>query len=98
MDELKNNFAYRFRNKPGEFHNAGLWPVWNGLMCAALKSSSKEMLQKKLMNRMMDAVSKNDFELNECYNANTNTACGVHECAWSAAGIVFSERADELFI
>ena len=97
MDELKNNFAYRFRNKPGEFHNAGLWPVWNGLMCAALKFSGKEKLQQNLTDKMIETVSKNDFEMNECYNANTNTACGVHECAWSAAGIIFSERAHKLF-
>ena len=97
MDEIKNNFAYRFRNKPGEFHNAGLWPVWNGLMCAAFKFSGNEKLQQNLRERMIETVAKNDFEMNECYNANTNTACGVHECAWSAAGIIFSERAQKLF-
>ena len=97
MDELKNNFAYRFRNKPGEFHNAGLWPVWNGLMCGALKSAGKEILQQSLREKLIAAVANNEFELNECYNAYTNTACGVHECAWSAAGIIFSEKAHELF-
>ncbi len=97
MDELQNNFAYRFRNKPGEFHNAGLWPVWNGFMCAALKASGEETMQKTLFEKMIEAVAKNDFEFNECYNAQTNTACGVHECAWSAAGIVFSEKAQEFF-
>ena len=97
MDELKNNFAYRFRNKPGEFHNAGLWPVWNGLMCAAFKISGNETVQKNLSEKMVDAVAANNFEMNECYNAQTNIACGVHECAWSAAGIIFSEKAHELF-
>ncbi len=97
MDELKNNFAYRFRNKPGEFHNAGLWPVWNGLMCAALKLSGNEDSQKALQEKIVDAVSKNNFEMNECYNAKTNAASGVHECAWSAAGIIFSERGYLLF-
>ncbi len=97
MDELKNNFAYRFRNKPGEFHNAGLWPVWNGLMCAALKLSGNEESQKILRQNMVDVVSKNSFEMNECYHAETNVACGVHECAWSAAGIIFSEKGDLLF-
>ena len=97
MNELKNNFAYRFRNKPGEFHNAGLWPVWNGLMCGALKSAGKEILQQSLREKLIATVANNDFELNECYNEYTNTACGVHECAWSAAGIIFSEKAHELF-
>ena len=30
MAELRNNYAYQFRNHPFEFHNGGLWPVWNG--------------------------------------------------------------------
>lgn len=97
MNELKNNFAYRFRNKPGEFHNAGLWPVWNGLMCAALELSGNEKSRKILQHNMIEAVSKNNYELNECYNAETNKACGVQACAWSAAGIVFSEMGDQLF-
>ena len=97
MEELKNNFAYRFRNKPGEFHNGGLWPVWNGLMCAALKLSGNEDSQKKLRDKMVTIVSKNNFEMNECYHVKTGTPCGVHECAWSGAGIIFSERGHLLF-
>ncbi len=97
MEQLRNNFAYRFRNKPGEFHNAGLWPVWNGLMCAAFKFSGNKGLQEQLRQKMTAAVGNNDFEMNECYNAETNAACGVHECAWTAAGIIFSERGEWLF-
>ena len=97
MNELKNNFAYRFRNKPGEFHNAGLWPVWNGLMCAALKIFGKETVHKHLFEIMVNAVSENNFEMNECYHGETNAPCGVQECAWSAAGIIFSERGHLLF-
>ena len=41
MKELKKNFAYRFRNIPHEFHNGGLWPVWNGWVIAALKKYGK---------------------------------------------------------
>ena len=36
MKELESNYAYTFRNKPHEFHNGGLWPVWNGFLVAAL--------------------------------------------------------------
>ena len=97
MEELKNNFAYRFRNKPGEFHNGGLWPVWNGLMCAALKLSGNEDSQKILREKMVAAVTKNNFEMNECYHAETSAACGVQQCAWSGAGIIFSEKGHLLF-
>ena len=36
MADLKNNHAFRFRNFPDQFHNGGLWPVWNGLAALAV--------------------------------------------------------------
>ena len=97
MDELRNNFAYRFRNLPGQFHNAGLWPVWNGLMSAAFIKLGNVDAQKKLQNHIVETTSNNNFEMNECYHADTNAPCGVKECAWSAAGIIFSDRGHLLF-
>ncbi len=98
MNELKNNFAYRFRNKPGEFHNGGLWPVWNGWMCAALKFHKKENIQQQLQQQIVQRITENNFEMNECYHAQTQAACGVRECAWSAAGVIMAEKGADLFL
>ncbi len=97
MHELKNNFAYRFRNKPGEFHNAGAWPVWNGWLCAALQLKGYDALQQELLQNIIDSTCKNNYEMNECYSTQTGVACGVHECAWSAAGIIMAEKGATLF-
>ena len=97
MNELKGNFTFRFRNKPHEFHNGGLWPVWNGWMIAALQLHNKDLLHTRLCKIMQDTISKNNFEMNECYHGQTNVACGVKECAWSAAGIIIAEKGVQLF-
>ena len=97
MHELENNFAFRFRNKPHEFHNGGLWPVWNGLMAMALQLQKEETISAQLRNNIAQTISNDDFELNECYHGQTNKSCGVKQCAWSAAGVVLAEKGARLF-
>ena len=97
MHELENNFAFRFRNKPHEFHNGGLWPVWNGWMAMALQLQKEETISAQLRNNIAVTISNDDFELNECYQGQTNKACGVKQCAWSAAGVVLAEKGARLF-
>ena len=97
MNELKDNFSFRFRNNPNEFHNGGLWPVWNGWMITALKMSGMNNLANELTTSMHTTVSRDNFEMNECYHGISNIACGVKECAWSAAGVIFAEKGTQLF-
>lgn len=89
MAELENNYAYRFRNKPHEFHNGGLWPVWNGWMCAAV-APYDAALHATLMQRMEKEI---DGTFNECLHGETALPCGVEECAWSAAGYIIAKNA-----
>ena len=97
MHELKDNFAFRFRNKPYEFHNGGLWPVWNGWMIAALEANDNTALANILKKNMLETISKDNFNLNECYHGQTVMPCGVVACAWSAAGIIMAEKGSLLF-
>lgn len=89
MAELENNYAYSFRNKPYEFHNGGLWPVWNGWMGAALQPYD-ELLHAAVMERMEMNV---DESFNECMHGATGQPCGVNECAWGAAGYIIAKNA-----
>lgn len=89
MAELENNYAYRFRNKPYEFHNGGLWPVWNGWMCAAVAPFDTD-LHKAIIQRMENEM---DGTFNECLHGETALPCGVEECAWSAAGYIIAQNA-----
>lgn len=92
MNELKNNYAYSFRNKPGYFHNGGLWPVWNGWLAAALSSSGETELAKSITSAIHTSNSKAGL-FNECLHSATQNPCGVPNCTWSAAGAIIAEQA-----
>jgi GH15 family glucan-1,4-alpha-glucosidase len=92
MPELQNNFAYHFRNKPHEFHNGGLWPVWNGWITATLLPRD-ERLHRSLLQKMENALPEQAPGFNECMHGITGEPCGVTECAWSAAGYIIAHNA-----
>ncbi len=91
MKELKNNYAYRFRNLPYEFHNGGLWCVWNGFMSMCI-AKDDEVLSAKISNNIESACKKNNWEFNECHHGKTHQPIGVAKCAWSAAGLILSKN------
>ncbi|SFC61011.1 Alkaline and neutral invertase [Flexibacter flexilis DSM 6793] len=93
MRELRNNYAYEFRNKPHHFHNGGLWPVWNGWLAMALHKAGKKQNAQMLTQRVHAANQLADFEFNECLNGANGAPCGVPQCTWSAAGAVLAEHA-----
>lgn len=98
MEELKNNYAYAFRNEPHHFHNGGLWPVWNGLLAAAL-AQHDEMAAAKLVTMFIHksneaAVEENNkWDFNECLHGKTLRPTGTAFCTWSAGGAVMAEQA-----
>ena len=91
MHDLKNNYAYRFRNLPYEFHNGGLWCVWNGFMSMCI-AKDDEVLSAKISNNIESACKKNNWEFNECHHGKTHQPIGVAKCAWSAAGLILSKN------
>ena len=93
MNELNNNFAFRFRNHPFEFHNGGLWPVWNGL-AAFVSSEYNADISNQISHRIEMACQQNNWEFNECYHGQTNASIGVPYCSWSAAGLILSKNTD----
>jgi hypothetical protein len=95
MAELKTNFAYGFRNYPNEFHNAGLWPVWNGLLSAALAKAGYHETASLLTDHIHAANALENWEFNECLHGVNGKPIGVKRCTWSAAGAVIAERALE---
>lgn len=89
MEELKNNYAFSFRNKPHEFHNGGLWPVWNGFASLALQGID-DALANELAQRTSEACSMENWSFNECFHGQTGQPNGVPACAWSAAGVLLA--------
>ncbi len=91
MKSLEHNYAFVFRNKPGQFHNGGLWSVWNGLLAMALSKYEQKSLAKKIIQGIHKANSMNN-SCNECIDAKTLQPCGINFCSWSAAGAVIAEK------
>jgi hypothetical protein len=91
MEELKNNYAYTFRNHPHQFHNGGLWPVWNGWMVAALHQHGETTTAALLTQYIHEANAKGNDAFNECLHGQTLEPSGVNYCVWSAAGAVLAE-------
>lgn len=91
MNDLKNNYAYAFRNKPNYFHNGGLWPVWNGWLVAALKLHGENELAVAITEQIHASNAKGNL-FNECLNGIDKTPCGVPNCTWSAAGAVIAQQ------
>ena len=92
MQELKNNHAYGFRNKPGYFHNGGLWPVWNGWLVAALKVQNENDFAQDLLTDIDKSNMKDDL-FNECLHGTIHNPCGIPNCTWSAAGAIIGAQA-----
>lgn len=92
MAELRNNYAYSFRNKPNEFHNGGLWPVWNGWMVAALEAHGHQRMADAITESIAVANRKNNYEFNECLHGESREPIGVPYCTWSAAGFVIADN------
>lgn len=91
IQELANNYAYRFRNMPHQFHNGGLWPVWNGFMSFAI-SKYDSSVAERLRNGIDETCSQNNWEFNECYHGVTGKPVGVPHCSWSAAGLILASK------
>ncbi|MBC6490867.1 glycoside hydrolase 100 family protein [Flavihumibacter stibioxidans] len=90
MQELQHNYAFTFRNLPGEFHNGGLWPVWNGWLAAALCVKNRNALARDITAKIETANSLNNHEYNECLHGETGQPIGVPHCAWSAGGHILA--------
>lgn len=96
MAELTDNYAYTFRNHPHEFHNGGLWPVWNGWLAAALHQHGAVAAATDLTARLtaanrLNPLAPDQWGFYENLHGQTQAPIGVPYCTWSAAGSVLAE-------
>jgi hypothetical protein len=89
MRELQQNYAFRFRNAPHEFHNGGLWSVWNGLLSLSM-GTMDDSLSQRLLARITSACAQRGWDFNECHHGETGEPIGISRCAWSAAGLLLA--------
>ncbi|MBC7841734.1 MAG: hypothetical protein H7099_05455 [Gemmatimonadaceae bacterium] len=91
---LRRYHLHEFRNRPYEYHNGGIWPIWLGWLALALahteRTAALETL-RQLAAAQLTATPSYGFE--EYFHGATGQALGTPHMAYSATGIVFLEVA-----
>ena len=84
-----------FRNRPHEYHNGGVWPIWLGWLGLALgrvRRAADLARLRTLVNA--SALAQDDFLFQEYLHGLTGAPAGTKSMAYSATGLVFLNVAD----
>jgi hypothetical protein len=91
---LQRYHLHGFRNRPHEYHNGGIWPIWLGWLALALarhgRTQDLDRLETALAART-GAVERYGFE--EYLHGETSEPAGTAQMAYSATGILFTRIA-----
>jgi hypothetical protein len=91
---------YEIYNKPGEYHNGGIWPFICGLYVAALVAGKRyKLAEKKLMTLTRILKTSNtstlNFGFNEWIKAQDGKPMGQDWQTWSAALYLYAVKCVE---
>jgi GH15 family glucan-1,4-alpha-glucosidase len=81
----------RWRNPPGSYHNAGIWPYVGGYYVCALAHVGMRKQAKKELSRLAKVCLQTDF--NEWLDFSTGKPGGNGKQAWSAAMLLRAAQA-----
>lgn len=88
---------YHIYNKPGEYHNGGIWPFIAAFYVAALVAANRFLLAKTKFELLTEIVrtssnSSNEYGFNEWIKAQNGVAMGQDWQTWSAAMYLYAAR------
>jgi len=91
---------YEMYNKPGDYHNGGIWPFISALHIAALVAVGKHHLAKEKLYALTDLIKKSsnkelEYGFNEWYKAQTGEPMGQDWQTWSAALYLYAVKCVE---
>jgi hypothetical protein len=86
---------YEKYNRPGEYHNGGIWPFTCGFYIAALVAAGRYRLAKQKLIALTNLIRRSkaapvDFGFNEWHKAQDGTPCGEDWQSWSAAMYLYA--------
>ena len=91
---LRRYHLHEFRNRPHEYHNGGIWPVWVGWLALGLAQTGRLDALARLRAAVDARVGGLDaFAFEEYLHGETGVPGGVANMAYSATGIVFLQSA-----
>ena len=92
---LERYHLHGFRNRPHEYHNGGIWPIWLGWLALALARHGRladlERLRTVFASRL-GAIEQYGFE--EFLHGVTGKPGGTAQMAYSATGVLLLDVAD----
>lgn len=88
---------YEIYNKPGDYHNGGIWPFISGFYIAALVAAKKFDLAEKKLFSLTHLIKKGrdpnlEFGFNEWYKAQTGKPMGQDWQTWSASNYLYASE------
>ena len=91
---------YKLFNKPGEYHNGGIWPFICGLYVAALVAAKRYSLAKEKLSALTQLIGKSssnelEFGFNEWIKAQDGKPMGQDWQTWSAALYLYAVKCVE---
>ena len=89
-EDLDWRDRYQRFNKPGEYHNGGIWPFVCGFYVAALVAAGRQRLAEQKLVALTEACRRSkkpgvDFGFNEWIRAQDGRTCGEDWQLWSAS-------------
>lgn len=82
-------------NKPGDYHNGGIWPFVSGFYIAALVAAQEYDLAETKLTQLTHLIKKGvrkdlEFHFNEWYKAQTGEPKGQDWQTWSASNYLYA--------
>jgi glycosyl hydrolase family 100 (putative invertase) len=91
---LRRYHLHEFRNRPHEYHNGGIWPIWLGWLALGLARTDRPSSLSRLRALVDERIRRLEtFAFDEYLHGATGTPGGVAQMAYSATGLVFLDVA-----
>lgn len=91
---LRAYHLHGFRNRPYEYHNGGIWPVWLGWLALACARAGRERDVEQLRDGLASRLHRGGgWRFEEYLHGRTGVPGGTPHMAFSAAGIVLLHHA-----
>lgn len=96
---LERYQLHGFRNRPHEYHNGGIWPIWLGWLALALARTGRRAELARLRALAQEAMGRSGsaaggFRFPEYLHGRTLAPGGTEMMAYTATGIVYLAVAD----
>ena len=91
---LRRYHLHDFRNRPHEYHNGGIWPIWLGWLALALARHDRHADLDALRTSLHAALAAPErYKFEEYLHGVTGVPGGVEQMAYSATGLLFLQMA-----